>query len=511
MDEHEQTPGLGTKGMASPADGTAGMINSVERDLLREQTAPDERAVAAGNPADPTAARLDWIDPDALEALKRRRQHDLAAARAGMEMPAWATASPLPAEGAPVDDGGKPRAAPTGDAQAESDRPEGKPPDGARPTASPSKTEPLATPPESVSKRYLQAGSRYFLRDGSREIAFEDRGMRMVTAHNRPDIAESMAEMALAKGWTHIHVKGHEDFRRAVWLEAAVRGIGVTGYAPTEQDRASLAELMQTRMTNRVEQMGMTGVPAVATVSEPVPAKETAPQSPADRRQPDAKLDALPLATVMISSTAWAPESEFRGELVAHGRAPYQNRAGAQVTYFATLREASGNQLTVWGAGLERAIAESGAQAGEQVHLANYGRRRVAAEVPAVDARGGVTGTEWRTIERYVWRANVEPRDRQPTAGAGPDDSLRLLHMSVIAEAMRAQGFSEKSVVKVQMRAGEVMDRLQAQGVQVPAPRLFDPHGRVQQPRSRGNPVAPSTAPDVERVLQPAAPAVPSR
>ncbi|MDN4571830.1 hypothetical protein DBB29_01740 [Pandoraea cepalis] len=511
MDEQEQTPGLGTKVMASPADDTAGTINSVEQDQLREQTMPEAQSAVGLNPVDPATARLDWIDPDALEALKRRRQHDLAAARAGMQMPAWPSPGPLPAEGAPVDDDGKSPAALTGDAQAESDRPKGKPPGDARPMASPSKTEPLTTPPESVSKRYLQAGSRYFLRDGSREMAFEDRGVRMVTAHNRPDIAESMAEMALAKGWTHIRVKGHEDFRRAVWLEAAVRGIGVAGYVPNEQDRASLAELMQTRMTNRVEQMGMSGVPASAAVSEPVPAKEAAPHSPADRRQPDAQLDALPLARVTISSTPWSPESEFRGELVAHGRAPYQNRAGAQVTYFATLRESTGNQLTVWGAGLERAIAVSGAQAGEQVHLMNYGRRRIAAEVPVVDGRGGVTGTEWRTIERYVWRATVEPRDRQPTAGAGPDDAQRLLHMSVIAEAMRAQGFSEKSVVKVQMRAGEVMDRLQAQGVQVPAPRVFDPTGRVQSPRARGNPATPSIAPDVERVLQPAAPAVPSR
>jgi len=511
MDEQEQTPRLGTKGMASPADGAAGTINSVERDLPREQTSPDERAVATGNPGDPAAARLDWIAPDTLETLKRRRQHDLAAARAGMEMPAWASPGPLPAEGAPVDDDGKPRVPSTGDAGAESGRPEGKPSRDAQPAASSSKIGPLMTPPASVSKRYLQAGSRYFLRDGSREMAFEDRGVRMVTAHNRPDIAESMAEMALAKGWTHIRVKGHEDFRRAVWLEAAVRGIGVTGYAPTEQDRAGLAELMQTRMTNRVEQMGVTGAPAVVTVSEQVPTKEATPQSPADRRQPDAQLNALPLATVTISSTPWSPESEFRGELVAHGRAPYQNREGAQVTYFATLREATGNQLTVWGAGLERAIAESGAQAGEQVHLANYGRRRIAAQVPAVDGRGGVTGTEWRSIERFVWRATVEPRDRQPTAGAGPDDAQRLLHMSVIAEVMRAQGFSEKSVTKVQLRAGEVIDRLHAQGVQVPAPRLFDPHGRVQQPRSRDNPATPLTAPDVERVLQPAAPAVPSR
>ncbi|MCP2091981.1 UNVERIFIED_ORG: hypothetical protein J2Y81_008087 [Paraburkholderia sediminicola] len=141
----------------------------------------------------------------------------------------------------------------------------------------------------------------------------------------------------------------------------------------------------------------------------------------------------------------------------------------------------------------------------------NYGRRRVAAEVPAVDGRGDVTGTERRTIERYVWRATGEPRDRQPAVEAERDDPQRVLHMSVLAEAMRARGFSEKSVAKVQVSAGEIMDRLRAQGVPVPAPRVFDPAGRVQQPRLRGNPATPSAAPEVERMLQPATPAVPFR
>lgn len=631
MDGNEQIVGRGVTDRADPTGGAAGMVNSVERELPREFAAPDERPSASVNQDDPATARLDWVDPDALEVLKRRRQQDLAAAREGMQMPGWATSSPSPAVGArdvpPADGGGAQPAVSAGARQTEPGQ-TGAPPGDAQRTASPSMTGPLATPPDSVSKRFLQAGPRYFLRDGSREMAFEDRGVRMVTAHNRPDIAESMAEMALAKGWTHIRVKGHEDFRRTVWLEAAVRGIGVTGYAPNEHDRASLAELMQARMTNRVEQMG-TPDPLVpeptagkegtspagwtgqlirhgsapyqheangarsyfvtlrdpggtdktlwgvdleramqasgaqpgqtvtlsnlgrqpVTINEPVrdaagqvigeqpksvernvwrveaagperaptlnqtqapPAGNITP-SPGDRPGAAVDLQSRRRTVTDVDSTGWSPESEFRGELVAHGRAPYQNRAGAQSTYFATLREADGNQVTVWGADLERALAAGGAQAGEPVQLVNYGRRRVAAEVPAVDGQGDVTGTERRTIERYVWRATVERRDRRPVAETGRDDPQRALHMSVLAEAMRAKGFSEKSVAKVQESAGEIMDRLYAQGVVVPAPRVFDPAGRVQQPRSRGNPGTPSTAPEVERALQPATPAVPSR
>lgn len=627
MDGNEQTIGLGTK----PAGNATATVNSVERELSREFVAPDEWPSASMNQDDPAAARLDWVDPDALEALKRRRQQDLAAAREGMQVPGWATSSPSQGTAAgdlsPSEGAGAQFAALAGARPAEPGQTAALPGETRQPVPQ-SMTEPLAVPPDSVSKRFLQAGPRYFLRDGSREMAFEDHGMRMVTAHNRPDIAQSMAEMALAKGWTRIRVKGHEDFRRAVWLEAAVRGIGVTGYAPNEHDRASLADLMQARMTNRVEQMATPGpqipepttgkeaTPAAGwagqlirhgaapyqheasgarsyfvtlrdsagadrtvwgvdleramqasgaqpgltvmlsnlgrqpvTVNEPVrdaagqvvgeqprlvernvwkveaagperapvqsrtqpPPAATMPPSPGDR--PVAAVDPQSRRSTVadIASTGWSPESEFRGELVAHGRAPYQNRAGAQSAYFATLREANGNQLTVWGADLERALAASGAQAGEPVHLVNYGRRRVTAEVPAVDARGDVTGTERRMIERYVWRVSVEPRDRQQAVEAGRDDPQRALHMNVLAEAMRAKGFSEKSVAKVQVSAGEIMDRLYAQGVVVPAPRVFDPAGRVQQPRSRGNPATPSATPEVERMLQPATPAVPSR
>ncbi|MBU9413503.1 LPD7 domain-containing protein [Burkholderia multivorans] len=643
MDRHEQVTTRGMSGAADRAADAAGLINSVERASPREHATPDAQAVAAPNTDDPSA-RLDWIDPDMLEALRRLRQRDPAAARESMQPPIGAPSGPAPARNAgtlpQADSKGVPPAA-LPDTTTAGERQSGGT-DTVPRAPSASTAGPLATPPDSVAKRFLQAGHRYFLRDGSREMAFEDRGARMVTAHNRPDIAESMAEMALAKGWSHIRVKGHEDFRRAVWMEAAVRGIGVTGYIPDEHDRAALAELMQTRMTNRVEQVGApresaaapADTPAGAAVSGQVSSRQAVPETGwmgqlirhgaapyrheadgtcsyfvtfrdsagVDRtvwgvdleramrasgaqpgqtvtlsnpgRQPvtvnepvrdaasqvvgeqqktvernvwhveiagpdraSTPVDTAPLphaatitsprsgdyprsaapvvqpspGAVAVDSAGWVPESTFQGELVTHGRAPFRNWTGAQVTYFATLREASGHQLTVWGADLERAIATGGVQEGDQVHLANFGRRRIDAEVPLSDARGDVTGTGRRTIERYVWRATAGPRDPQPAAGNAPDDPQRTLHLAVIAEAMRAQGFSEKSVAKVQARAGEVMDRLGAQGVPVPAPRVFDPAGRTQQPRSRGRSLTPQAVPEVERVLQPATPAVPSR
>jgi hypothetical protein len=629
MDRQAQEHGIGGAADLHGGQGDAtrdSMVNVVERDLSREPVGQGDPPVELMNRVEPSLTRLDWIDPEALETLKRRRQRDATAAREGMQMPGWATplqASDVHADAQRSADTALPDVRQTAGEAAP--KPQGNP---STPASTPT-NDPLVTPPESVSKRYLQAGHRYFLRDGSREIAFEDRGPRMVTAHNRPDIAESMAEMALAKGWMHIRAKGHEDFRRSVWLAASVRGIGVTGYVPNEIDRAALADLIQSRMTNRVESVTLPAADAGANSQQPISARTVesdrelsgqliqhgaAPyrhephgtrsyfvtlrgadgadktvwgvdleraieasgaqsgqtvalsnlgrqpvtiqepvhdaagqvigeqpklvernvwqvrrvgpeQAPLDlpapafapvATQPSLLEQPTPAASSEVCAAApdinaSSPESEFRGELVSHGRAPYQNRIGAQTAYFATLRESDGHQVTVWGADLERAIVAGGAQAGDQVHLANYGRRRIDAEVPVTDGQGKVTGAERRTIERYAWSATVEPREQKRDDSAEHDDSQHALHMSVIAEAMRAQGFSDKSVEKVQARASTVLDRLKEQGVAVPAPRVFDPAGRSQQPRSRGNPAVPVVAPEVERMLQPTAPGVPSR
>lgn len=656
MDEQMQqdTAGMDTASAAvAAANGDA--LNSVEPDLQRVHALPQTDDTGAGSEA---PAAIPWLDADALEAVKRRRQQDLAAAGEALETPAWASAPTASGSQAQRADDGQPRA---GDQEPSPSSPRSAVDGEATPEAAAKglrfSTDPLDVPPDAIAKRYLQAGNRYFLRDGSQQVAFEDRGARMVTAHNRPDIAESMAEMALAKGWSNIRVKGHEDFRRAVWLEAATRGITVTGYTPDEADRARLAERMSERMTNRVEaDVARGAAPASSaadrstsaqapreagvqsgdrsvdkpgalagelvkhgsapyqheaggsnsyfvtfrnaegeektvwgidlaraikasgaqrgqqialenlgqqpvTIDEPVRADDgsvtgtrpkdvvrnvwnvstvdPAPQQPGHSQprtsgpagvsaapaapstvdmplasaKPDVSPATAPVAAVKVPDLSGMKAQEtFVGELVAHGRAPYQNQPGAQTTYFATLRGDDARTVTVWGADLERALAASQAQPGDRVSLANYGRQRITADAPTVNERGEITGSGRRTIERYVWGAQIEARARQPAAElAAQDDPQRRLHLAVLSEAMRAQGFSEKSITKTQARAGTVLDRLAQQGVVVPPPRAFDPAGRVQQPRSRGTPSSPTVAPEVERTLLTPSPVVPSR
>ncbi|WP_043458015.1 LPD7 domain-containing protein [Azohydromonas australica] len=94
---------------------------------------------------------------------------------------------------------------------------------------------------DGLSERFTVRGNDYcFMRDG--QVAFTDHGNRLATKSDTPFVARSMVDLAEAKGWDALTLKGSEDFRRAAWLEAASRGLEVRGYNPTVQDRQQLAE-----------------------------------------------------------------------------------------------------------------------------------------------------------------------------------------------------------------------------------------------------------------------------
>ncbi len=388
-------------------------------------------------------------------------------------------------------------------------------------------TEPLAQPPESVRKRYLHAGHQYFLKDEPHRLAFVDQGPRIVTEHNRPDIAESMVEMAQAKGWDRIRVSGHLDFQREAWLQASLRGIAVTGYAPQAVDRARLAELREHRMTNRVELAPERSAADPASGAVATPGRGGA--RTAERRAP---------VEAPTAANTPAPANTWNGALIEHGGARYQHNPGNSRSYFVTYRDASGSDHTVWGVDLERAMSESGARVGDAIALENLGRRLVTIEEPVRDAAGTIVGVEEKDVYRNTWQVDVigrdkasdvpaqsnraqsvpevsvshgsmpqrpVPRDRatveplpagrqraqhdhdrsratdasSPTDRSPPDQAV---HLAVIVEAMRAQGFSAKSVAKVQARTARMLETFREMGAQVPAPRVYD----VKAPSQRG-------------------------
>ena len=98
--------------------------------------------------------------------------------------------------------------------------------------------------PEVIRRRYLARSGQYFFRDRNNALAFEDRGTKIATRAEDPVVAESMVELAIAKGWKELKVTGSESFRRTIWLEAAKRGMTVRGYDPKPQDELQLKETL---------------------------------------------------------------------------------------------------------------------------------------------------------------------------------------------------------------------------------------------------------------------------
>lgn len=136
----------------------------------------------------------------------------------------------------------KPATAPaSGDKPLSLDKPEA----AATPAAADDKANAV---PDAVARRFLKVERDYYFPD--RTPAFSDRGNKLATRGAHPEVVRSLVEIAQARGWDSITVKGTDEFRRSAWMEATQAGLKVAGYKPTALD---LAELSSKPATNTVE------------------------------------------------------------------------------------------------------------------------------------------------------------------------------------------------------------------------------------------------------------------
>jgi hypothetical protein len=109
----------------------------------------------------------------------------------------------------------------------------------------------------SLAERFTINAGEYRTRHEQSQVAFVDRDTAVTTARNEPEIARAMVDLAEAKGWKGLHLKGTEPFKAAAWMEASVRGLPSHGYEPTRADRERLAIKVRERdaalQTNRIE------------------------------------------------------------------------------------------------------------------------------------------------------------------------------------------------------------------------------------------------------------------
>ena len=63
-----------------------------------------------------------------------------------------------------------------------------------------------------------------------------------------------MVELAQAKGWTKLDLKGTDEFKREAWLEASMRGLDTKGFDVREVDRAKrISQKAINRTTKRLK------------------------------------------------------------------------------------------------------------------------------------------------------------------------------------------------------------------------------------------------------------------
>lgn len=225
-----------------------------------------------------------------------------------------------------------------------------------------------------------------------------------------------MIAIVQAKNFTSITLKGDPDFRRNGWLEAKLAGgIEVKGYKPSDSDHALLEAA-------RREQARQRDALTIRKGDSPAPAVEKVAPSDSLAATPVAKAvnqraDAATTAPDAAPKTEAKPVDTMSGELLEHGSARYQHKPDASHSYFVRYRDEAGDERTVWGVDLKRAMNDSGAQVGDTVSLKNLGETPVVVQEPVRDAAGKVIRLESKEALRNAWEVTrldpVEP-DRTP-------------------------------------------------------------------------------------------------
>jgi hypothetical protein len=294
--------------------------------------------------------------------------------------------------------------------------------------------------PRSLVRRYLVAENKFYFRDDPNLLAFEDKGKRLATEHNDPDVARSMVELAQAKQWESIKVNGTDEFRREVWLAASLRGLDVQGYQPSEVDKTRLSELRQERPPKRLNsiEQGMAREKMLKSHQDFATPSQATPALP-NRTEPDVEdasthltkqqriaVDTLRAiltergdsikAVEMAASLAterFQNQRVFVGRLLAHGAAPYEHKPDERPNYFVTLKTINGER-TVWGVDLERAIKAGAAEQGDDLAIVYRGKTRVTVPVAERDAAGKLTGQQVTTVvDRNSWEVGKLDKMRQ--------------------------------------------------------------------------------------------------
>ena len=298
-----------------------------------------------------------------------------------------------------------------------------------------------------LNQRYIRMEGKYLDLNNRTTVMFEDQGGKIKTAAADPQVIRDMLDTAQAKNWGSIKISGSREFKQAMWLEAELRGIPSTGYKPSREDLALRDQLLAERQRNGIEEM------------QPQQAKQpensSVQSSSAEPHSQDRKVQAA--------------ESQTGVMLLEHGAAPYLHNPDNRTNYFVKY-EQDGEIRERWGVGLESALTESGAQAGDRIEIHDLGRQPVVVNILVRDESGKIVRDEQgnkvfeeKEVEKNLFRIEVLERqqDRQPENvrvrqnGPLPDQSA-LVHSEAAQAAAKADTSKEKVLAaEIQHRAAQ--------------------------------------------------------
>lgn len=100
--------------------------------------------------------------------------------------------------------------------------------------------------PDHFADRYEKHGKSLHRIGDPKQVLLVDHGKKL-TADKEFDseAIKAMVDIAEARGWSSLTVKGTPEFRRAVWTEAANRGLGVQGYKPTDAEQQRMDRALE--------------------------------------------------------------------------------------------------------------------------------------------------------------------------------------------------------------------------------------------------------------------------
>ncbi len=130
--------------------------------------------------------------------------------------------------------------------------------------------------PEAITKNYYvedKGGERRYYDDYKQQnLAMKATDTSVSSKREDLNTIKAMLEVASARGWHSLDLKGSADFKREAWIEGQARGLDVRGHRPSDPDRQE--------SDRRRAERGMSN--EVRAPAPPTPVTPAAPVTPAN-------------------------------------------------------------------------------------------------------------------------------------------------------------------------------------------------------------------------------------